>query len=218
MNFLKKSILSSLLVVSSSHTSMAVESSNWYVKSHFGLSNLGDQSSSVSDFDTQVSIAAVDVDTGFVSGLGVGYQFSPQVAAEIGWEYRTNDSVTEFNTGQKFNDGNYASNIFYLNGVYYLSPERKWNPYLGLGLIWVQEIDIDFEQGGSERSFSDSGDIGLQAFVGLSRELSKKWSLHTELRYGSITGIELQEEGGKARLNNLDYRPFTAQVGLKYRF
>ncbi len=95
----------------------------------------------------------------------------------------------------------------------------RWQPYLGVGLSWVQEIDIDLERGGVERSYSGDGDTGYQLFAGVAYPLNDQWSLSGEWRYGSINGIELQRESGaEAFFRDLDYQPTTAQFGLVYNF
>ena len=82
----------------------------------------------------------------------------------------------------------------------------------------MQEIDLDVGQGSVERSFSDSGYAGYQMFAGISRRISNNWSVGGELRYGSITGVRLEEETGNSRVVDLEYDPLTVQLGLKYTF
>jgi len=40
----------------------------------------------------------------------------------------------------------------------------------------------------------------------------------TELRYYSITDVELEEEGGAAKVTGLNYQPLTIGVGVAFRF
>lgn len=201
-----------------SGTVSADESDKWFVRSHFGFSQASDQSPKANNVGAGISSAEAEVDGGFTSGLGLGYQINEKWAAELGWEYRTNDAEVTLSNGETFTDGNYASNTVYLNGIYSLAKRGKWEPYLGAGLIWVQEIDIDLEEGDFERSFSDSGEIGYQVFAGVSRSINNKWSLQGEVRYGSISSIDLSEEAGDGQLTGLDYKPLTLQLGVKYTF
>jgi len=98
-------------------TSASYASDRWFVRSHVGTGQVSDQSSSTDNFGSGVSSLEASIDQGFTAGLGVGYQFNPKWAAELGWEYRSNDSEVTLDNGQVFAGGNYASNVFYLNGI-----------------------------------------------------------------------------------------------------
>ncbi len=200
-----------------SHFCLA-EQGNWYVKPYGGLSQLSDTDGDRVDGTTQP--VDISLDTGFVAGLGVGYRYNTRWAAELAWEYRTNDSETTFVDGTRFDDGNYASNVFYLNGYYYLTPRGAWQPYLGAGIGWVQEIDIDLEGLGPEQSFSGDGDVSLQVFAGVSYEVNANWSINLEARYATLSGVDLDAESGGAlgSIEDLDYEPFSLLAGLTYRF
>jgi hypothetical protein len=69
-----------------------------------------------------------------------------------------------------------------------------------------------------EQSYSGSGDFGYQIFTGLDYKLSTKGQLQLELRYGSISDIQLKSEIGIGTINNIDYKTTTAQFGLVYMF
>ncbi len=192
---------------------------NWFVRPYVGLSQMSDLSSDFSDIDGLSGDADIDLDTGFTAGIGVGYRYSENLAAEFGWEYRSNDSETLLAGTSEFDDGNYASNIFYLNGHYLFARSGSWQPYLGGGLTWVEEIDIDLERGGNELSYSGDGDIGYQVFAGVNYDLGDSWRLQSELRYGSITDIDLDGEAGDpGGFDGIDYETTTLQFGVVYDF
>lgn len=195
-------------------------SAGWFARAWGGYSSLADTSGSIDGFPGTAAGTAVDVSTsgGFTAGAGLGYRYNQQLAVELAWEYRSNDSETEFGDGTSFGDGNYASNTFFLNGYYYLTPRGTWEPYVGAGLAWIQEVDIDLEGNGPEQSFSGDGDVGLQVFVGSNYRFSERWAAHGELRYGSVTGIDLEGENNAGTISGFDYEPFTLQVGLSYQF
>jgi opacity protein-like surface antigen len=196
------------------------DSAGWYARAWGGFSALSDTSGSVEGFDPAVTMDSVDVSTdgGFTAGAGVGYRYGPRIGVEVAWEYRSNDSETTFASGPSFTEGNYASNTFFLNGFYYLNTRGAWEPYIGAGLAWVQEVDIDLEGMGPEQSFSGDGDVGIQVFIGTNYRLSERWSAQGELRYGRISGIDLEGENVPGSFSDFDYEPFTAQVGLSYHF
>jgi len=180
---------------------------------------MSDLSSDFTDIDMLSGRADIDLDTGFTGGLGLGYRYTDKLAVEFGWEYRSNDAETTLNDVSEFDEGNYASNIFYLNGHYFFDKIDKWQPYVGAGLTWVEEIDIDLERGDRELSYSGDGDTGYQVFGGLNYDLSESWKLQSELRYGSITGIDLEGEGSDSgAFDGIDYETTTLQIGLGYDF
>ncbi len=214
---LKPTVLAGCMLASASQVAVAAE--NWFVRPYLGLSQMSDLDSDFSDIDGLSGEADVDLDTGFTGGLGVGYRYTDRFAVEVGWEYRSNDSETTLNGVSEFDDGNYASNIFYLNGHYFFDKNGAWQPYVGAGLTWVEEVDIDLERGGDELSYSGDGDTGYQIFAGVGYELNPEWTLQTELRYGSITGIDLEGEGNDTgEFDGIDYETTTLQIGLVYGF
>lgn len=196
------------------------ESAAWFLRGWGGYSSLADTDGRTRNFDRPLAVDTIDVSTsgGFTAGAGVGYRYNPRVAVELAWEYRSNDSETEFASGDRFNEGNYASNTFYLNGYYYLNARGNWSPYLGVGLALLQEVDIDLEGNGPGQSFASDGDVGFQLFVGSNYRLTNQWSAHGELRYGAISGIDLEGENSPGTLVGVDYRPLTLQFGLNYSF
>jgi outer membrane autotransporter protein len=200
--------------------SPAAASGNFYLKPHIGISMVED-----TGFD-QTGVVAPgaggdgEYDDGWNAGLGFGYRYGNGWSAEIDWEYRTNDndSVT-FTDGTKFTDGDLASNIFYLNGYYTFEVENKnFRPYVGAGLGWVEEIDLDLETGGVETSYSGDGDIAWQLMAGLETDIADSWRLQGELRYTRISNVDLDQEGGAGAIDGLDYDAWTIGIGVVYDF
>jgi opacity protein-like surface antigen len=198
----------------------ATADGNFYLRPHVGLSMLQDN-----DF-RQSGVAAAgakgdgEYDTGWVAGLGFGYRYGNGWSAEIDWEYRTNDNDSvNFSDGTNFDDGDIASNIFYLNGYYTFDlPGRGFRPFVGAGVGWVQEIDLDLESGGRERSYSGDGDFAWQIMAGLEADLADSWRLQGELRYTQLAGVDLDAEGGAGRITGLDYDAWSVGIGLVYDF
>ena len=119
-------ILASLVM---SLSQSVVAENDWFVRPYIGLSQMSDVSGDFNNIDGLTSGSAdIDLDTGFTSGIGIGYLYNNNVAVELGWEYRSNDSKTVLNNTSRFNNGNYASSIFYLNGHYLLAKRDKWQP------------------------------------------------------------------------------------------
>ncbi|WP_395373244.1 OmpW family protein [Marinicella sp. W31] len=191
----------------------------WFIKPVAGISQMSSTEGNSVGVGAQNGLFDVDLSSGFFAGLGVGYRYNANISAEFSWEYRSNDSETTLADGTLFSDGNYASSIFYMNGYYHFENDNRWTPYLGLGLGWIQEIDIDLEGMGPEQSYSGDGEIGFQAMFGLQYDLSENWTFNTELRYARFSSIDLEgEEAASGRINDLDYDPVTLGIGLSYYF
>ena len=196
------------------------EDGSWFVRPYVGLSQMSNLTATSESVGSADGSSDIQLDSGFTAGFGVGYQYNENWAAELAWEYRSNDSEVTLPDGKIYTDGNYASNIFFISGFYYFKPfSESIKPYIGAGLSWIQEVDIDLEEGGTELSYSGDGDLGFQLFAGIEYTLSDRWALQTELRYGSTGEFDLQgEESTTGKINGLDYEPFTLQVGAKFNF
>ncbi|MBX2824135.1 MAG: porin family protein [Gammaproteobacteria bacterium] len=204
------------------------DDSGWSVMSFGGLSLLSDQNATGTALAAEQGTGAgeangdIDVllDNGFAAGLELRYNYDSPFSVGIGWEYRSNDSEIRLTDGTALPSGNYASNIFFLNGRYALATASDvWQPWVGAGLTVVQEIDLDSESTSGEQSFSDGGSVGFQLMAGVNRTLSDRWYLSGEIRYSDLRGLSLTSEtGGNGRISDLDYPPVTLQLGLGYRF
>lgn len=211
-------IASTILTIICSQTSYA-DNNNWFIRPNVGLSALSDFSSTVSGAERNNGNVDIDIDSGFVTGFGIGYKLNNNLMAELAWEYRANDSSVTLPNASISQQGNFASNTFFLNGLYQFNPYNAWKPYLGAGLSWIQEVDIDLEFTDSELSYSSNGDLGFQVFGGIAYDLSEKWQLQAELRYTNISGIDLESEfNNTGRFTDIDYAPNTFQLALVYDF
>lgn len=216
MNTKQLCLTASLIILSAP---VMAAKDNWFVKPYIGLSQMSDLSTDFANIDSLNGVANVDLDNGFAAGIGLGYRYTQNLGVEVGWEYRSNDSKVNLSNLSVFDDGNYASNLFYLNGQYSLNKKGKFQPYFGGGLTWAQEIDIDIERNGAEQSFSSDGDMGYQLFAGVNYDLGKKLSFQSELRYGKIADIDLEaEQANSGKFNNMDYETTSLQMGLVYDF
>lgn len=215
MKIKKLYILTGLLAV---QANVVLADSFWYLKPSVGFSQLSDQKGQTVDIGTINGTADIEIDSGFTPGLAVGYNYGNQWSAEFGWEYRTNDSQTTLADSTFFPEGNYASNVFFLNGYYHFDAKGKWQPYIGAGLMFSQEVDIDLEINGVELSYTSDGDTGFQVMGGVTYSINNSWSLNGEVRYGSFSGIDLTGEGNIGQINGLDYDPLTIGMGIQYNF
>lgn len=198
----------------------ALAEGNYYIKPHLGLSIVQDNDLAQTGVAAPGAEGDGSYDTGFAAGLAFGYRYGNGWSAEIDWEYRSNDNdEVSFTDGTRFDNGDIASNVFYLNGYYtFEEAVGRLRPYVGAGLGWVQEIDLDLESGGIETSYSGDGDIVWQLMVGAEADIARNWRLQGGLRYGRITGVDLDAENGAGKIKNLDYETWTVAVGVVYDF
>jgi outer membrane protein len=163
----------------------------------------------------------------FSAGTGwggdFGWRYGNGWAAEVEWNYRSHplDSLRRAGVNVA-SDGDFASNTILLNGLRRFPGGGAWTPYLGAGLGWVQEIDIDIKPTGGnvERGYSASSKFAVQLIAGTEYAITPNWRLTADarwLRVGSVTlDNEAANRGGTA--GPLDYNPFSVQVGVRYAF
>ena len=102
-------------------TLLASHSDRWFLRPYIGLNLMSDLDATAINFDNTSGTARVNVDTGFTGGQGIGYRYNERFAVELAWEYRSNDAGINIADQSTLTDGNYASNIFFLNGHYHFS-------------------------------------------------------------------------------------------------
>ncbi len=211
-------ILASSILIS--NFAFADDTGKWYVKLYSGISTLSDQSTKQTDVASAGASGKIKNDSGFMAGGSVGYNYTNNLSVELAWDYRSNDSKTNFSDGSRFNDGDFASNIFFVNGRYTFDPVAQTNlrPYIGGGLGYVEEIDVDLKSGGVERSYSKNSEMAYQFMAGITYPLTEKIDLDAGLRYVRVDNIKLKRESGSGELRNVDYDPLSFAVGLSYKF
>lgn len=202
--------------------SAGAELGQWYVQPVFGLSELSTVSGNGGGLEP-VGVggasgpATATLDAGFNAGIALGRQLSDRWSVELLWEYRTNDSEVTLADGAQFNEGNYASSFVFINSLYRYPAGGPLVPFVGVGIGIAQEIDIDLEQDGVERSLSGSGDLAYQVFGGAAYSFTPQLEVLGTLRYGGASGIDLVSENFEGgTIQALDYDPVTVQVGLNY--
>ncbi|MDP2284708.1 MAG: OmpW family outer membrane protein [Pseudohongiella sp.] len=197
------------------------EARDWYVTAYAQASRLNS-----STFD---EIGNANLGTGlkaaFDAGLGlggdVGFRYGNGWAAEFEWNWRRHDLKSLSGRGSAaVTEGDFASNILFVNGLRrFVRPEDGWVPYVGVGLGWVQEIDLDLNAGATERAWSKQGDIGVQLIGGVEFPLADAWSLTADVRLLRLGKQELSaEEGATGRLAKPAYNPLSVQIGVRRRF
>jgi outer membrane protein W len=202
------------------NTAFADDGGKWYGKLYGGASVLGDQTVNQTGVAAAGATGKNENDSGFLAGGAVGYHYSDNLSAELAWDYITNDATNRFSDGTNFNDGDFSSSIFFLNGRYAFDPviQTKFLPYLGAGVGYVQEIDMDLNTGGIETSYSKSGEFAYQLMAGASYPVTESIDLDAGVRYVRVDSINLKREGGTGELRNVDYDPLLFTIGASYKF
>lgn len=194
-----------------------------YLKAIGGFSFQRDFDVDVSDGDGNSTSGDASFDVGFMAGAGLGYFFTDSIAVELAWDYRSNDlDSADLDNGSEFDGGDIASNIIFLNGYYRFQEvgSTSLRPYVGAGLGWVEEIDIDADvAGGRSTSYSADNELAYQIMAGIGYPLSENWTLSGELRYTRVNDVTFDEEGsGNGEIDNVDYDPISLLVGITYNF
>lgn len=177
----------------------------------------------VGDEDLQASgaltgSATADTEAGWVTTGAVGWAAGPW-RFETDLSYRRNGlKEARFTGAPAFRDGDFASLVIGANVIreFDLLPGNNIVGYVGAGIAYFEEIDLDLEDGAAGRSFSDSG-VGPQALLGARYALSKRWDLFAEYRYVHAGSLSLTEEGGTGRIE-ADYDAHSVSAGIGFRF
>ena len=206
-----------LFLLSAVPTSLLAES-KWYAQATFGPNLLGDQDISYTD-PANATSASSSFDTGFIAGGAVGYRYEGQWRTEVEIQYRTSplDSVDIPNVGS-FSDGDYSSLMLGLNAYYDFETAGmdRFSWFAGAGIAWLQEVDIDFESAAGEQSYS-SDDLGFQLMLGARYDLTDNWYLVSDLRYLSVSSIDMTGEGVPGTVS-ADYDPLAFNFGIGFSF
>jgi opacity protein-like surface antigen len=153
-------------------------------------------------------------------GGDIGYRYGNGWAAEFEWNWRRHDLKSLQGGGTAVTDGDFASNIFFVNGLRrFVGEKGGWIPYTGVGIGWVQEIDFDLNSGATERAWSKQGKVAFQLIGGVEIPLNNLWSVVADARIMRVGRVELPaEEGVTGRLSSPSYNPISVQLGLRRMF
>ena len=158
--------------------------------------------------------------SGLLAGAAVGRAFSRNFRVEAEFVYQSVDhDGVRLDGGGSLPSGNFASTALALNGLYSfnLFGREEVRSYVGLGVAWLTEVDIDFEQGGQEISYSGDG-FGVQLLAGARYEIGERWFLDAGLRYLSAGEVTMDGEGAATGRVRADYEPWSATLRIGWKF
>jgi outer membrane protein W len=219
---MKLSIDSALLVAllaAGPAIASAADDSQWYATANLGANFMSDRQVNLSG-STPARSGTASLGNGLLAGAAVGRTFSRNFRAEAEFAYQSVDhDGVRLNGGGTLPSGNFASTAFALNGLYSfnLFGREEVRTYVGLGLAYLTEVDIDFEQGNQESSYSGDG-LGLQVLAGARYEFGQRWFLDAGLRYLNAGKVSMVGEGSASGRASADYNPWSATLGIGWRF
>ncbi|MFM8609298.1 MAG: outer membrane beta-barrel protein [Burkholderiaceae bacterium] len=198
--------------------SLATDAAGSYIHLYGGPSTL----SSTQLGESRPGLPTLNGKASFASNIGLGgaygYRYGNGWAAEIQWDYRRH--YLKSIAGATY-DGDFASNVLFVNGYYRFNKVGSFRPLIGAGIGWAQETDIDIARNGQELSYSRSGGMAVQAIVGGEMDLAKKWSLVGDVRWMRINSGSFKAENtaaGATLLGQPKYQPVSVNLGITYKF
>jgi hypothetical protein len=203
---------------------VSAETRDWYVTGSFGYVTQSDQQITFTRPGVSGAVSpTLPLDTGFLAGGSVGRYLGDAWRIEAEFMYQSVDhpifSLVAGGPGLPSGDGNYASTSVALNALrefdLFGSPSVK--TYAGLGAAYATEIDVDFESGGIENSFSGSG-TGVQALIGARYTWGQRTFVDTGVRYLLVSNAEMNGEEGAIGRIKADYEPLAVTVSFGWRF
>ena len=157
---------------------------------------------------------------GFTAGLAVGRDFGVwRVEGEYLYQTNDGDRINVTGLAAESGGGDFSTVAISANALreFNLLPGDRARSYAGLGLTWLQEVDIDFETLTGERSFS-TDDVALQVLAGVDYRLGDRWTLGVEARYLAAGKLTLESEDDSGTTLKADYDRTSVLLSLGYRF
>lgn len=205
----------------STQSTQSTDDKRFYVDFQLGQSLLGEDVLFADSTNLPFGTAEVDYDTGLTSGFAFGWYATPRWRAEIEYLYRTDElEIATFGDGTTFDGGDFSSVAIsantYLDFPVWRSKtsDRSFLVYVGAGLSWIQEVDIDLERDGQNVEF-ETDDSGFQWMAGVTWRFSPRWDSGFEIRGFDVSDIEMESDAGFVRSN---YAPVNLSLSLSYRF
>lgn len=199
----------------------AAEQRDWYATGTLGFVTQSDQKLAYTRPGVAgVASSTLPLDTGFLSGGSIGRYLNDDWRIETEFMYQSVDHpVFTLAAGGPTGDGNYASTSVAVNALreFDLFGSPSTRTYAGLGAVYATEVDVDFESGGVERSFSGSG-AGVQALLGARYAFGERAFVDAGLRYLLVSGVEMDGEEGAVGQVKADYEPLAVTVSFGWKF
>lgn len=209
-----------LVIVSSLiGTNALADDDRYYATGNIGIGFLGSEDLTYSD-STLTATSEADFDASFAGGGTFGYYLTDNWRIEGEVMYRRNDmkDITLGGVGTS-TGGDFASLSLGVSALYEFQPtdNPRLKTYVGAGVAFVQEIDIDFEIDSAETSF-ETDETALQLQAGARYDLNDRMFVDLTARYLTVSGAKMEFPADTSRTIEADYSPLTLSVGLGWRF
>ena len=214
-----RSIVSAAVAAATLAPAAGADDTGWYASAVAGINTLGSETIEYRNGAT-VESSDADFDASFAGGATFGYRLSPQWRIESELMYRRNE-LSDFGIPSfpVIDEGDFASLSIAFSGLYDfdLFGQPSVRSYVGAGVVFIQEIDIDFETAGIETSF-ETDDIGLQLHFGARYDFGERWFADAGIRYLLASDIEMALPDDGTQTVTADYAPLSLSVGFGVRF
>jgi opacity protein-like surface antigen len=211
-----------LLALGAGSAAAQTPAPRWYVAVVGGASFLNEPNLSYNTGSGSTS-GNLGLDTGWLVGGAVGGYLLPDVRleGELVWRRNGVSSTSLAGFDPRPGDGDYASLILMAN-VYKdfdagMLGGGRLKPYLGAGLGYAQEVDIDLLSGGSEREFSGSR-FAYQLLGGVNWHFGGGWFAGAGLRWVDAGTVTLKAVSPAVGEIDARYRGWSVDLRLGYSF
>ena len=168
-----------------------------------------------------VAVASSTFSNGWAAGASIGKFITNNFSYELALESRLNDiDAVSFSDGSIFTEGNFSSNIWFINGYYYFDnlKVQNFSPYFGAGLGYAVGVDLYLEHSGSRLLFSTGDKFMGQFIFGAYLPIDDDLKLDVSVRYLNLNDLELSQVSSLGRLSKLSYKNYAIIFGTHITF
>jgi outer membrane protein W len=190
-----------------------------YVELFGGASMLGGQPLNLTPTVGARANGKVDIGGGWLGGGAVGYPITDNIRVEAEVAYRRNKVKSATATGlTAVNGGDYASLTLMGNALLdmgrFETDYAVFRPYVGAGVGFVEEIDIDLK-GGASSEFDQGGLFAYQFLAGVRWRYGSGAIAGLGVRYLKADDPKMKGPRGLVR-SSYDPLAITASVGWSF--
>ena len=119
-----------------------------------------------------------------------------------------------------FTEGDFASLALGINALYRFNfgDSGKWSGYIGPVIVYLQEIDIDFDTGGQQEISFETDDTAFQLKLGARYDFSDRWFAEAGATWMTASGVTMELPEDSAQTIESDYDHLTISAGIGFRF
>ena len=220
MNCLKSLMPVALLGLLSATSAAYADQDRWYLAGNLGVGQLASTTLTYSDGVTPES-ADVSFDASFAGGATIGYKISNRFSIEGELMYRRNEfGGVQFASLGSFSEGDFASLGIGINALYRFSigTSGKLSGYIGPGYVYLQEIDIDFDNNNQPEISFETDDGGFQLKFGGRYDFSDRWFAEAGATYFDGGDVRMELPSDTSQSLSAGYEHWTLSVGAGLRF